>query len=141
MFAIETDVTIVEDVVNAFSWTEENVGPVYVLVNNAGVSYMSPIDEANVEKFKQVLNTNILALTVCTKEAVKSMKANKIEGFIINISSVFGHYQAAFPGVSIYTTSKFGVTAFSESIRRELAAAGSKIKITVHIPDLFKFLI
>ncbi|KAK9738767.1 short chain dehydrogenase [Popillia japonica] len=136
LFAIETDVTKDEDIVNAFNWTEKNVGPVYVLINNAGVAYTSPVDEADIEKFKQVLNTNVLALTVCTKEAIKSMKANKVDGFIINISSVAGHYPAIIPGLSIYTASKYAVTAFTESIRRELAQSGSKIKITNLSPGL-----
>ncbi|KAK9738769.1 short chain dehydrogenase [Popillia japonica] len=119
---------------------EKNVGPIYVLVNNAGVAYRSSIDEADIEKFKQVLNTNVLALTICTKEAVKRMKANKVDGFIINISSVAGQYPAPIPapipGLSIYTTSKYGVTAFTESIRRELATSGSKIRVTNLSPGL-----
>lgn len=59
------------------------------------------------------------------------MKANKIDGFIININSVAGHYPAGISGLSIYTASKHGVTAFTESIRRELAESGNKIRITV----------
>ncbi|KAK9738771.1 short chain dehydrogenase [Popillia japonica] len=101
LFARETDLTKDEDIANAFNWTEENVGPVYVLVNNAGVGYKSLIDEGDIEMF--------------------------------NIS---GHYPAQLPGYSIYTTSKYGVTAFTESIRREVATSGSKIKVTNLSPGL-----
>lgn len=138
LFARETDLTKDEDIANAFNWTEENVGPVYVLVNNAGVGYKSLIDEGDIEMFKQVLHTNVLALAICTKEAVKRMKSNKVDGFIINISSISGHYPAQLPGYSIYTTSKYGVTAFTESIRREVATSGSKIKVTVRLQGVFK---
>ncbi|KAK9731762.1 short chain dehydrogenase [Popillia japonica] len=95
LFAKETDVTKEEDIIDAFKWTEKNVGPVYVLVNNAGVAYVSSIDEADAEKL-----------------------------------SVAGHYPAGISGLSIYTASKHGVTAFTESIRRELAESGNKIRIT-----------
>lgn len=109
----------------------------YVLVNNAGIARMSPIDEADIENIKQVLSTNVIALTICTKEALKSMKANNVDGFIINISSITGHYPTPIPGFSIYTTSKYGVTAFTESIRRELAASGSNIRVTVRMQGKF----
>ncbi|KRT86925.1 dehydrogenase [Oryctes borbonicus] len=136
LFAIEVDVTKTEDILRAFKWTQENVGPVYVLVNNAGISHVSPIGEFEIDKLEQVLQTNLLALTICTKEAVRSMKANNVDGFIININSVAGHNILSYPGLSIYTTSKHGVTAFTESIRWELANSGSQIRISSLSPGL-----
>ncbi|GJQ80407.1 hypothetical protein Trydic_g12266 [Trypoxylus dichotomus] len=136
LFPVETDLTKKEDIFKAFEWTEKNVGPIYVLVNNAGVSYVAPILEVDIEKLEQLFNTNLLALQICTKEAIKSMKANNIDGFIININSVAGHNILRYPGLSMYTTSKHGVTAFTESIRWELANSGSKIRITSISPGL-----
>lgn len=136
LFAIEADVTKTEDILRAFNWTEENVGPVYVLVNNAGILHMSPIEVFEIDKLEQVLQTNLLAVTICTKEAVRRMKANNVDGFIININSIGGHHILTFPGQSIYTTSKHGVTAFTESIRWELASSGSKIRISSLSPGL-----
>ncbi|GJQ80406.1 hypothetical protein Trydic_g12265 [Trypoxylus dichotomus] len=136
LFAIETDITKTEDIIKAFKWTEEHVGPVYVLVNNAGIAHVSQFEEIDVEKIEEVFNTNLLALTICTKEAIRSMKANNIDGFIININSAAGHEISRYPGLSIYCTSKHGVTAFTETIRWELAKSESKIRITSLSPGL-----
>lgn len=131
LFAVETDVTKEEDVLRAFAYTEKNVGPIDVMINCAGSGYTSLISQFDTDSLKRVLNTNLVATSVFTREAIKSMQANKIDGTIINICSLCGHVVPNFPGVSVYAASKFGVRAFTEAIRQELASSGSKIRITV----------
>lgn len=133
---MQTNVTVEEDVINALSWIAENVGPIYVLVNNAGCNYLSSIEQSETKEYKRVLDTNFLAVTYFTREAIKCMKSNYVNGFIININSIHGHY-IHHPGSPIYSASKFAVTAFTESIRRELASTESKIRITVSVRRIF----
>lgn len=136
LFAVETDITKEDDIIRAFKWSEENVGPVYVLINNAGFFSTSAIDEAQTENLRRILETNLLAVSLFTREAVKSMKTNNIDGSIININSDAGHYILTAHGFSMYVASKHGLTAFTESIRLELAKSGSKIRISSLSPGL-----
>ncbi|GJQ80323.1 hypothetical protein Trydic_g12206 [Trypoxylus dichotomus] len=136
LFALKVDLTNEEDIVNAFSWTLENVGPVDVLVNNAGVSTVKPIEYAEIEDFKSIIGTNLLGAMLCTREAIKTMKAQDISGTIININSVAGNEVCGVPLISIYTASKYGLRGFNDYIRKELAIAGSKIRITNLSPGI-----
>ena len=83
--------------------------------------------------WQAVLDTNILGLCVATREAIRVMKANKIDGHIIHINSISGHNVPDFPGLNIYPASKHAVTAVTESLRQELSQANLKIKITVRL--------
>ncbi|KAI4461646.1 dehydrogenase/reductase sdr family member 11 [Holotrichia oblita] len=64
------------------------------------------------------------------------MKSHNINGSIININSIAGHYYLNMPGTTIYQASKFGVTAFTELTRLELAREGTKIRISSISPGL-----
>lgn len=131
LFAVKADLTKQEDIHEAFRWIETNIGPIHAFINNAGIVRNHAIDKADPVDIAAILNTNLLATTLFTQKAIKSMNANKIEGTIINICSVAGHTIINAPGISVYTASKFGSRAFTESIRGELAKSGSKIRITV----------
>jgi NAD(P)-dependent dehydrogenase (short-subunit alcohol dehydrogenase family) len=73
----------------------------------------------------------LLGLCIATREAVKVMKVNKIDGHIIHINSVSGHGVPNVPGVNVYAASKHAVTALTETLRQEFNHPGLKIKITV----------
>lgn len=130
LYAVKADITKEEDVIQAFEWTTKNVGPVHILVNSAGLAVMAPLLEAKTEIYKQVFDVNVLGLCVATREAVKIMRKNNIDGHIIHINSVVGH-KVVFPGSNVYSASKFAVTALTETLRQELNSIGSKIKISV----------
>ncbi|KRT86513.1 dehydrogenase [Oryctes borbonicus] len=136
LFALETDISKDEDILSAFAWTLENVGPVDVLINNAGINVSKAIEDAEVEEFKNVISTNLLGAMLCTREAIKIMKAHDIAGTIVNISSVAGDVVCAIPCISLYTASKNGLRGFNDYIRTELAKTGSKIRITNLSPGL-----
>ncbi|GJQ80324.1 hypothetical protein Trydic_g12207 [Trypoxylus dichotomus] len=136
LFALKVDLTNEEDILNAFSWTLENVGPLDVLVNNAGVNNGKPIEDAKTEDFKSTIGTNLLGAMLCTREAIKIMKAQDIPGTIININSIAGDSVCGVPLISLYTASKYGLRGFNNYIRKELAIAGSKIRITNLSPGL-----
>ena len=81
------------------------------------------------KEWKDVFDVNVLGLCVATREAVRDMKKNGVNGHIIHINSVSGH-RVASHATSVYAASKFAVTALTETLRQELVAQGSKIKIT-----------
>jgi NADP-dependent 3-hydroxy acid dehydrogenase YdfG len=91
-------------------------GRLDVMVNNAGVSYPAPIAEAEVEDWRAMLETNVLALLVGCQAAIRAMRACGAEGHIVNISSIAA--QRADSGV--YGATKHAVNCISATLRREL---------------------
>lgn len=87
--------------------------------------------EGDTETWKKILDTNVLGLCIATREAVKNMRENNVDGHIIHINSLAGHIVVNVPNLSVYTASKFAVTALTETLRQELNSIGSKTKITV----------
>jgi NADP+-dependent farnesol dehydrogenase len=131
LFAVKVDMTKEDDILKGFKWVSEKLGPVHVLVNNAGIAQPTNLIDGETEKWKKTLDTNVLGLCIATREAIKVMKANKIDGHIIHINSVAGHKVPNFPGLNIYPASKHAVTALTETLRQEFNNLGLKIKITV----------
>jgi NADP+-dependent farnesol dehydrogenase len=130
LFAVKVDMTKEDDILKGFKWVSEKLGPVHVLVNNAGIAQPTTLIDGETEKWKKTLDTNVLGLCIATREAIKVMKANKIDGHIIHINSVAGHKVPNFPGLNIYPASKHAVTALTETLRQEFNNLGLKIKIT-----------
>ncbi|XP_023312927.1 farnesol dehydrogenase-like, partial [Anoplophora glabripennis] len=119
-----------EEIQEAFKWIKENVGPVNILINNAGINRKTTIIDGNIEDWKKVLDTNILGLAVASREAIKVMQEHLIDGHIVNINSVSGHQVSSLPFLNVYPASKYAVTALTETLRKELVAIKSKIKIS-----------
>ncbi|KAK5638689.1 hypothetical protein RI129_012984 [Pyrocoelia pectoralis] len=78
-YPFKTDMTKEEDILKAFQWIEANVGPVHVLVNNAGISQNKHLFEGSTEMWKNVLDTNVIGLCVATREAVKSISPGFVD--------------------------------------------------------------
>ncbi|XP_063224833.1 farnesol dehydrogenase-like [Bacillus rossius redtenbacheri] len=129
LYAVKTDLSKEEDIMSAFKWVKENLGGVDVLVNNAGVAIKENLYDGSVAEWKQMIDVNVLALSICTKEAIQSMKERGVDdGHIIHINSVAGHYVIA--EIGMYSATKHAVTVLAESLRRQLTKLNSKIKIT-----------
>jgi NADP-dependent 3-hydroxy acid dehydrogenase YdfG len=111
--------------------TEAHFGRLDILVNNAGVMLLSPVDGANSDDWRRMLELNVLAPMVSSQAALPGMRARG-DGHIVNISSTAG--RIANPNVSGYSASKFGIVAFSESLRREVYK--DKIRVTVIEPGI-----
>lgn len=138
LYAVKADMTNEEDILKAFEWTKNNLGPVHILVNNAGGAVLTTnLIDGDTQLWKKVLNLNVLGLCIATREAVKNMRANDVDGHIIHINSVGGHKVPNFPNMNVYPASKFAVTALTETLRQELNSIGSKIKITVSITKCY----
>ncbi|RZC37570.1 adh short and/or KR domain containing protein, partial [Asbolus verrucosus] len=130
LHAIKADMSKEEDILNAFKQVSEKLGPVHVLINNAGLLLKTNLVDGDTEKWKKILDTNVLGLCIATREAVKIMRANNIDGHIVHINSIGGHAVPNFPHCNVYPASKHAVTALTETLRQELNQLGSKIKIT-----------
>ncbi|KAL9700627.1 hypothetical protein quinque_004068 [Culex quinquefasciatus] len=131
LHAVKCDVSKEEDILKAFSWVEEKFGGVDVLVNNAGIARKtSLVAPGNTAMLREVIDTNVMGLVMCTREAFQSMKKRSVDGHIVHINSIAGHNVPNFPGLNIYSASKFAVTALTETMRREFSAEGTKIKVT-----------
>jgi clavulanate-9-aldehyde reducatase len=123
--AVEVDVTD-ERAANAFvAATNERLGGLDVLVNNAGVMLLGPVDGADTGEWRQMLDVNLLGLLYCTHAALPLMTASG-GGHVVNVSSVAGRRAGA--GAAVYNMTKFGVTAFSEALRQE--ALHTDIRVT-----------
>ena len=132
LHAFKCDLRNEEDILKAFDWTTKNLGPVHILINNAGVGSAGRyLSDGKTEDWKTIFDVNVLALCITTREAVKIMKENKINGHIVHINSLAGHKVVSFPGLSVYPGSKFAVTALTETLRQEFNHLGLKIKVTV----------
>lgn len=99
-----------------------------VLVNNAGLGHKESLSSGSTEKWRETLDVNVIALCICTREAIKLMrKLGNDGGHIVHISSMSGH---RVPGSGMYSASKFAVRALTEGLRQELRADQSAIRIS-----------
>ena len=123
------DVTDRSDVFKKMKEVAETQGRIDVLVNNAGIGLLSPVENMDPAELKRVFEVNFFGLIWCTQAVLPYMiKHNR--GRIINVSSVAG--KRALPHISAYCASKFAVQAFSDSLRMEVAEHG--VTVTVVCP-------
>jgi NADP-dependent 3-hydroxy acid dehydrogenase YdfG len=94
----------------------ETTGRLDIMVNNAGLSHPEPILEADIDGWRAMLETNVLALLVGCQAAVRAMRACGATGHIVNISSV----AALRPDSGVYGATKHAVNTICNSLRKEL---------------------
>lgn len=105
---------------------EAHYGRLDILVNNAGVMYLEPVEEADLARWRHMLELNVLSLIASTQAALPGMRARR-EGHIVNISSTAG--RVANPNAAAYSATKFGVVAFSEALRREVYQHNIRVSV------------
>ncbi|WP_029069588.1 3-oxoacyl-[acyl-carrier-protein] reductase [Jonesia quinghaiensis] len=121
VFGVVGDVTSSEAVDEAFTTIEKELGPVNVLVANAGITRDQLLMRMTDDEFEQVIDVNLTGTFRCVRRASKAMiKARG--GRIIMISSVVGLYGG--PGQVNYAASKAGLVGMARSITRELGGRG-----------------
>ena len=119
--ASEGNVSDWESTVHAFRDARERVGPIDVLVNNAGITRDGTFRKMALEDWQAVINTNLNSLFNVTKQVIDGM-IERQWGRIINISSVNG--QRGQFGQTNYSTAKAGIHGFSMALAQEVAARG-----------------
>uniref|UniRef100_A0A1B6HE92 Uncharacterized protein n=1 Tax=Homalodisca liturata TaxID=320908 RepID=A0A1B6HE92_9HEMI len=125
-------------VVALFHRINMKLGGVYILINCAGVFVDSGLIDGKPAAWGVVLQAQLLGLSICSREAVRSMKRFQHEGTIININSAAGHSIPLHPMPPMHTVAKHGVTALTELLRRELAGQKLPIRITSLSPGFVK---
>jgi NAD(P)-dependent dehydrogenase (short-subunit alcohol dehydrogenase family) len=99
-------------------------GPIYAVVNNAGVTLGGAFEEQGDADVRAQFDTNVFGMMAVTRAALPSMRAAQ-RGRIINISSLLG--RVAFPMLSVYAASKHAVEGFSEALRWEVEPFGVEV--------------
>jgi NADP-dependent 3-hydroxy acid dehydrogenase YdfG len=127
--AVQTDVSDEAQAGAFVSRTVSELGKIDVLVNNAGVMLLGPINGADTDEWRRMIDANVYGVLYCTHAALPHM-AQQGSGHIVNVSSVAGRFARA--GSGVYNLTKFGVGAFSESLRQE--AVGYGVRVTLIEP-------
>jgi len=124
--AVQTDVGEEEQAREFVQRAHTELGRLDVLVNNAGVMLLGPIAGAPTEEWRRMIHANVFGVLYCTHAALPLMAAQG-SGHIVNVSSVAG--RVARQGSGVYNLTKFGVGAFSESLRQEGVALGVRVTL------------
>lgn len=105
----------------AFEQARAALGPVTILVNNAGQAESAPFGKTSLELWEKMLRVNLTGTFLCTQAALPDMLAAG-SGRIVNIASTAG--QKGYPYVAAYTAAKHGVIGLTRSLALELARKG-----------------
>jgi clavulanate-9-aldehyde reductase len=122
--AVTTDVGEEDQAREFVQRAHSQLGRLDVLVNNAGVMLLGPIENAPTEEWRRMIQANVFGVLYCTHAALPLMHAQG-SGHIVNVSSVAGRVARA--GSGVYNLTKFGVGAFSESLRQEGVGLGVRV--------------
>ncbi|XP_017780850.1 PREDICTED: farnesol dehydrogenase-like [Nicrophorus vespilloides] len=127
LHAFYCDMTDDALIVETFKKIVNTLGPIHILVNNAGVAKKGMLIKGNEQIWRQTMDTNVMGLCLATREAVNSMLENNIDGHVIHINSIAGHKNIY---LNMYSPSKHAVTCITEVMRHELNQLNSKIKVS-----------
>ena len=122
---IEVDVSDHGKVEAMVAETAGTLGGLHILVNNAGLMLLGPVDGADIADWQRMVDVNVLGLLYCAREAMPVIRDSG-GGDIVNVSSVAG--RTATLGSAVYNLTKWGVVGFSEGLRQE--ALHSNIRVS-----------
>ncbi|MDJ0658759.1 MAG: dehydrogenase/reductase SDR family member 11 [Crocosphaera sp.] len=131
VLALKVDLRQESEILTMFDTIRKQWGGVDILINNAGLGHKEPLMTGETEAWREMLEVNVLALCICTREAINDM-SDRNEGHIIHISSMSGHRVPLYSGV--YAASKYAVRALTEGLRQELRETNKNIKISAISP-------
>jgi 3-oxoacyl-[acyl-carrier protein] reductase len=120
------DVTRGDDVENLVSAAEAKLGPIGILVNNAGIGLFGPAHEKSEQEWDRVLSTNLKSVFLVSRAVIPSM-VRRGGGDIINISSLAG--KNTFAGGGLYCASKWGVQGLSGCMAEDLRDHGIRVSV------------
>ncbi|WNG36798.1 SDR family oxidoreductase [Archangium violaceum] len=127
-----TDVKRREDLSNLVKLACDRYGKLDVLVSNAGVMPISPLDDLRVEDWEEMIDINIKGVLYGIAAALPVFRKQGF-GHFVNIASTAGHRTV--PNQSVYSGTKFAVRAISEGLRQE---AGDKLRVTIISPGIVR---
>jgi NADP-dependent 3-hydroxy acid dehydrogenase YdfG len=123
-----TDVTKRDDVKKLIGIALEQYGQIDVLVNNAGIGPISPLDDLRIEEWEQMIDINIKGVLYGIAAALPVFRKQGF-GHFVNTASTAG--LITMPNMAVYSGTKFAVRAISEGLRQE---AGEKLRVTIISP-------
>ena len=123
-----TDVRRREDLTSLVKLACDRYGQLGVLISNAGVMPVSPLDDLRVEDWENMIGINIKGVLYGIAAALPVFRKQGF-GHFVNIASIAGHLVR--PNTSVYSGTKFAVRAISEGLRQE---AGEKLRVTIISP-------
>jgi 3-oxoacyl-[acyl-carrier protein] reductase len=124
VLAVPADVSRPGDIASLVQKTEQSLGPIEILVNNAGIGVFGPIQDATEANWDAVLDTNLKSVFLLSRSVAPGMIARQA-GHIINIASLAG--KNAFAGGAIYCASKWGLLGLTECMAEDLRAHGIRV--------------
>ncbi|MBA3541470.1 MAG: SDR family NAD(P)-dependent oxidoreductase [Deltaproteobacteria bacterium] len=133
VLAIPCDVTDRDDMLGMVTQIHDDLGPIDVLVNNASVIQVGPVDSMTLEDYERAMATHYWAPLYAILAVVPEMRRSRA-GRIVNIASIGG--KIAMPHLLPYSASKFALVGLSAGLRAELAQDG--IVVTTVCPGLMR---
>jgi NAD(P)-dependent dehydrogenase (short-subunit alcohol dehydrogenase family) len=119
---VDSDTSVKEGIEKIVS----EIGPIDVLVNNAGIERMGAVEDLTMDDFRAVMETNYFGAIRCIQAVLPGMRKRR-SGCIINITSVAG--QIASPAMGAYSPSKFALESLSEILAQEVKSFGIRVVI------------
>jgi NADP-dependent 3-hydroxy acid dehydrogenase YdfG len=132
VLVLETDVTDQTQAQSAIEQTVAELGRLDVVVNNAGIMLLGPALDTPVEEWERMVALNVLGALYVTHAALPHLvraadDSPRGVADIVNVSSTAG--RVARPGAGVYSLTKFGIAAFSESLRQELITRRVRVSV------------
>jgi NAD(P)-dependent dehydrogenase (short-subunit alcohol dehydrogenase family) len=131
--AVPCDVTDPASVKSLVDEVQQRLGPIDVLVNNAGVIEVGPVETMSLADYREAMDTNFWGMLYLTLAVLPGMR-ERHSGRIVNITSIGG--KLGVPHLLPYSASKFAAVGFSQGLRAEVAAEG--IKVVTVVPGLMR---
>lgn len=121
---VKMDVTDEASIQQAFALIQNQVGPIHVLVNNAGFSQNGFVEELTMDQLRYQFEVNVFGLLRVSQMVLPAMRTAH-SGTIVNVGSVGGDFTSA--GASAYHASKYALESFSDGMRQELSPFGINV--------------
>lgn len=131
--AVLCDVTEFDRILDVVRQTEDEHGPVDVLINNAGYGHEGILEESPIEAMRRQFDVNVFGAVAIAKAFLPRFRARR-SGFIVNVTSMGG--MITMPGIAYYCGSKFALQGISEVMRSEMAPFG--VRVTTLCPGSFR---
>jgi NAD(P)-dependent dehydrogenase (short-subunit alcohol dehydrogenase family) len=127
------DVTDFDAIPAAVAGIERDVGPVGVLVNNAGYGHEGVLEESSLDDMRRQFDANVFGAVAMTKAVLPGMRERR-SGHVVNVTSMGGFI--TMPGIAYYCGSKFALEGISEALAKEVRHLG--IRVTALAPGQFR---
>ncbi|PRX31346.1 short-subunit dehydrogenase [Paraburkholderia sp. BL18I3N2] len=131
--AVVLDVTDFEAIAPAVAAITQTVGPIDVLVNNAGYGHEGTLEESPLDDLRRQFDVNVFGAVAMIKSVLPAMRERR-SGHIVNITSMGGFI--TMPGIAYYCGSKFALEGITDALAKEVAGFG--IKVTAVAPGSFR---